>query len=428
MQIVEALNAPWAVLPEVLVSIHDIFARHSQGEQPDISAIEAKLGRPLNSEPKGYQVVDGVGVLPIEGVIGKKMNLMTAISGGTSTQLAARDLSAALNDPSVHSIILAIDSPGGTADGTEPLANLVREARGKKPIVALADGTMASAAYWIGSAADAVYAADSITQVGSIGVVQKHIDISGAQAKDGIKTTEVTAGKFKRSVSSYAPLSEAGRREMQDDVDYVYSRFVAAVAQNRGVSEEKVLHNMADGRTFRGQQAVAAGLIDGISTLDALVAKLNAARSTRKSTSKASTGATMPQTKEQILAESPDAARELIAQGVEQERARIQGVENAMLPGHEKLIAGLKFDGKTSPGDAALAVLAAESEARGSAAQALADDAPQPVRTRATPDQSQEQKKGDKTKDEQAAEAAMLAAKEGISFPEAFKKLGFVYA
>ena len=81
------------------------------------------------------------------------------------------------------------------------------------------------------------------------------------------------AGKFKRINSQFGPLTDAGRATMQEQVDYLYSLFVQAVADHRGVSADTVLQHMADGRVFTGQQAIDAGLVDGVSTLSALVQK-----------------------------------------------------------------------------------------------------------------------------------------------------------
>jgi signal peptide peptidase SppA len=290
----------------------------------------------------------------------------------------------------VHSIILAIDSPGGTVDGTQALADAVLAARESKPIVTLASGAMASAAYWIGSAAQQVFIADGTTTVGSIGVVATHVDVSGAEAQRGIKTTEIFAGKYKRMASQYAPLTESGRATIQDQVDYTYSLFVSAVASQRGVSEEQVLKDMADGRVFIGAQAVQAGLVDGVSTLAALVAQLNQQRSAGAARAlnpkpKPQGATTMPLTRAQLEAEAPDVLAAILAEGAaagaNAERERIQGIEAQLIPGHEALIGKLKFDGSSTPGDAAMAVNAAERGLRISNARALADDAPQPVPT-----------------------------------------------
>jgi signal peptide peptidase SppA len=392
MKLLDVLTAPWAIEPAKLLEIQAIYATHLRGDKIDIAAIEAKLGRPLANEPKGYDIQDGVAVLPLEGVIAKRANLFSQISGGVSTELVGRDFKSALNDPAVHSIILAIDSPGGTVDGTISLAELV--AASDKPVVALASGTMASAAYWIGSAANSVYITDATTIVGSIGVVTTHTDVSKAQAASGVKTTEIAAGKYKRIASSYEPLTKEGRQTIQDQVDYTYALFVDAVAKQRGVSTDKVLSDMADGRIFIGQQAIDAGLVDGVSTLDALVAQLNLARTSGAPLARASSvphsagvapipttleGAAMPITRDQLAAEAPDVLAAIQAEGAASERARIQAIEAQAIPGHDALISTLKFDGKSTAGDAAMALLAAEKQTRTAQAAALASDAPAPL-------------------------------------------------
>ena len=220
-------------------------------------------------------------------------------------------------------------------------------------------------------------------------VVATHTDISKAQAAAGVKTTEIFAGQYKRIASNYAPLSKEGRQTMQDQVDYTYSLFVGAVAKHRGVSTDVVLQDMADGRIFIGQQAIDAGLVDGVSTLELLVAQLNASRASGQSVGASLNragvaqpkpiGAAMPITREQLAAEAPDVLAAIQAEGASAERERIQSIEAQAIPGHEALIASLKFDGKSTAGDAAMAVLAAEKQARTKQAAKLAGDAPAPL-------------------------------------------------
>lgn len=398
MKLLDIITAPWAIQPDKLLEIQAIYATHMRGEKIDIAAVEQRLGRPLANEPKGYDIIDGVAVLPIEGVSARKMNLMSQISGGVSTELVGREIRAAVNDQAVHSIILAIDSPGGTVDGTQALASIIAGARASKPVVTLATGTMASAAYWYGSAAEARYISDATTVVGSIGVVARHVDVSGAEASRGVKTTLISAGKFKTVANEYGPLTQEDRATLQDRVDYTYSLFVADVAAHLGITPEAVHERMADGRVFIGQQAIAAGLVDGVATLDQLVEQLNrdrsstgAVRSARVTTptTTAQGTATMTLTRDSLQAQAPELLQALLAEGqaagATAERARIQAVEAQALPGHEALIATLKYDGKTTGPEAALAVLTAERGLRATAAQQLANDAPKPVASAAAP-------------------------------------------
>jgi signal peptide peptidase SppA len=432
MKLLDVLTAPWAIEPAKLDEIKAIYDTHLRGEKIDIAGVEAKLGRPLANEPKAYTIQDGVALLPIDGVIAKRANLFSQISGGVSTELVGRDIAAALNDPSVHSIILCIDSPGGTVDGTQALADLVTAAKASKPIVSLASGVMCSAAYWIGSAAQQVYIADTTTVVGSIGVIANHKDVSKQQEAQGVKNTAVFAGKYKNIASGNAPLSKEGLQSMQDQVDYIYSLFVSAVAAQRGVSADTVLANMADGQCFVGQQAIDAGLVDGVSTLDALVQQLNNDRMSGQ-TSRAGVAQTKPTTPpkgkyamltaQQVASEHPDIAAAFRAEGATAERERIQGIEAQTLPGHEKLIATLKFDGKSTAGDAAMALLAAEKQTRTAQAAALAADAPAPVVHAAADPVATSEKKEISRAEIDAKAKAHVKANPSVSYIQAVKHI-----
>lgn len=391
MRLIDIITSPWAIQPEKLVELKHIYETHLRGEKIDIKAVEARIGKPLDNRPGGYEVVDGVTVIPVDGVIAKKMNLFTQVSGGVSTDLLARDLKAAIDDPSIRAIVLAIDSPGGTVDGTVDIARLVFESRGVKPIVAYTDGTMASAAYWIGSATDKVYIGNDATLVGSIGVVAMHQDVSMAEEQRGIKTTEVYAGRYKRIASQYAPLSEEGRAYLQDRVDYLYSVFISAVADNRGVRVEKVLKDMADGKVFSGKQAMEAGLVDGVSTLDALIANLksgggpgNNAKRKEKSMSEIKETAETPVITAELIAEKHadiykaiqgEGYKTGLTEGAKSERERIRGVFSLLRPGREKLVSEFMFDGKSTKANASVAILEAEDAKKEAHLKAIKEDA-----------------------------------------------------
>ena len=327
-----------------------------------------------------------------------------------------------------------------------------------KPIVAVSDAVMASAAYWIGSAANAVFISGRTVNVGSIGVVATHRYSAEAPTS---KTTEITAGKYKRMGSALEPLNDEARAYMQAQVDQIYSVFVDAVAQHRGVSADQVIEHMADGRIFVGQQAIDAGLVDGVATVDAIAEQLKAdpGRFTRrrKASFAPSASATQTQaiddaqvppvdgdpstepsstttgdamsttapltaaavlalvTREQLQAHAPalfaSLQTEFTQAGASAERDRIVGVRAAGLPGHEKLIETLAMDGKTTPAEAALQVLGAERAVRAGAAQAHAADAPPAVPNGG----EQRSDAGAKSKDAQVAEAQAYAKKEGVS-------------
>ena len=396
MTILDIVNAPWAILEDRLTEIRAIHDRWVRGDDPDIGAIEARLGRPLVNQPQGYEVRDGAALVSLRGVLGPRMNMMAEISGGTSTELFARDIRAALEDSSVRSIVIMADTPGGAVAGTQSAAQVVMGARGIKPIATFAEGMIASAGVWIGTAADSVWLADGATQAGSVGVVATHTDVSRREEALGQKTTEIVAGAYKRAASQYGPLTEKGRETLQAQVDYLYELFVGDVAAQRGTSPEDVLERMADGRMFIGQQAVDAGLADGIVTLEELIANLNSrAASADRSiivapSSMDSPPMTPTQAAAQWAAENPEAAAMLRAEGAESERQRIAAVRQQAMPGHEALIERLAGDGTTTGPEAAVQVLAAERERQASAGAARMAEALQPVAFAPAPDQTLE--------------------------------------
>lgn len=384
MHITDIITAPWAILPDKLREIQAFYSAHARGEKIDIAAIEARIGKPLVSADQGYQNVGGVAVIPVSGVIGKKMNMMTQISGGASTQLIERDIKAALSDSEVNSILLHIDSPGGTVDGTQNLADVVNMAKGYKPVMAFADGLMASAAYWIGSAASEIVSSSVTTQIGSIGVVTSHTDISKAEEKAGYKVTEISAGKYKRMTSQHAPLSKDGKELLQDQVDQLYTIFVDAVALNLGVDAETVLEDMADGRVFLSSDAQARGMIDHIATIETTISNMQTGvwpMGTKKELSQTVEPAAQIQEEIKlditaIKEQYPAIVAELQKEGAELERARIADCESVALAGHEAIVNEMKLDGKSTGADVARAIITAEKSLQATRAAAFVDNAP----------------------------------------------------
>ena len=381
MKLLDIVSGPWAIEPDKLGEIMSIYDAHLKRDKIDLSAVEERLGKSLGRKEQGYDVIDGVAVIDIDGVIAKKANMFMQVSGACSTELLKRDIEDALDDPSVHSIVLDIESPGGAVNGTQELAQSIFESRGQKPIVAFANGLMASAAYWIGAAADEVYASETAS-VGSIGVVAQHVDISQADKKAGVKRTEIFAGKYKRIASENEPLSDEGRSDIQGKVDYLYSIFVSDVAKFRGVSEKKVLADMADGRVLIGKQAVDAGLVDGVSTLDAVISRMasgDLSENKEKKENAMSNENIEAMTRETLAASHPDLVeairKEGFDAGVASENDRVQAVFGVSLAGHEALIKELAFDGKTTGAEAAIKVIEAEKVKGSSALAAMQSDA-----------------------------------------------------
>ena len=225
---------------------------------------------------RGYRVVDGVAVLNVSGALVHR----TRFDMADSTYFVgyndlAADLEDAMDNTDVHAVLQVYDSPGGEAQGAFEYADRVFALRGKKPLVAIADGMAASAAYLGGSAADELV----ITRTGyagSIGVVARHVDFSRALDAGGIAVTHIFAGAHKVDGNPYEPLPAAVRDAWQADIDGLYAMFVDAVARHLGMDARAVRATQA--QTYAGQAAVDAGLASRISTTDALISELAAQR------------------------------------------------------------------------------------------------------------------------------------------------------
>jgi signal peptide peptidase SppA len=259
----------WSIVPERLDAMMERFREIKLSPELAAQAAAFRPAQAGNGE-KPYVMNGACAVIPVTGPLSKRVGWLSLFFGGMSYSMIVDAYRAALADPAVQAIVLDIESPGGTVSGTESTAEMIFEARKDKPCVAFANGTMCSAAYWIGSAASKVVA-ESTAQVGSIGVLMVHYDFSRMDEKWGIKRTYLTAGKFKALGNDAEPLSREARAEYEDQLDQFYQHFVSAVSLYRGKEKQAVLDGMADGRIFIGKQAVAAGLADRIGNLQTAV-------------------------------------------------------------------------------------------------------------------------------------------------------------
>jgi capsid assembly protease len=168
-----------------------------------------------------------------------------------------------LADPSVKTIDLVIDSPGGSVLGLPETADAIHAANRVKPVRAFVSGIAASAAYWLASQASTISLTPS-GEVGSIGVLDLHADISKALDNAGVKVTAVTAGEHKVERAPFAPLSDDARAHMQTGVNAWNSDFLSAIRRGRG-TRVSATSNYGGGRMLRSRDALAAGMVDFIS-------------------------------------------------------------------------------------------------------------------------------------------------------------------
>lgn len=223
----------------------------------------------------GYAITDGVAVIHASGALVHRSRMDGASSYLLGYNELAIQVEAAQADPDVHAVLQVWDSPGGEVSGAFEYAQRMHALRGSKPMWAIADSMAASAAYLGGSAFEHL-AVSSTGYVGSIGVVMRHVDFSRALDNDGIRVTHIFAGSHKVDGNPYEPLPKSVQAEMQAEIDGLYTMFVDAVAQHRGISAESVRATQA--QVYRGEAAVSLGLADRVATTDQLISELSAQR------------------------------------------------------------------------------------------------------------------------------------------------------
>jgi signal peptide peptidase SppA len=169
----------------------------------------------------------------------------------------------ALADPGTKTVDLLIDSPGGSVLGLPETADVIHRANRVKPVRAIVTGIAASAAYWLASQAGTITLTPS-GEVGSVGILNLHADISKALDNQGVKITAVTAGPHKVERDPFTPLSDDAKAHMQEGVNAWYCDFLSAIRRGRGVRAHAG-STFGGGRMLRAPDALVSGMVDFVS-------------------------------------------------------------------------------------------------------------------------------------------------------------------
>jgi len=209
--------------------------------------------------------------IPIKGVIGKSLSELESMCGCCDIQDVEEMLEECERDPSIKTIILDIDSPGGTSVGVPELANRIKNS--SKEIISFTGSECCSAAYWLGSQASAFYATPS-SSVGSIGVYIAFPDCSEAYKMEGVKMDVIKSGTFKGAGIPGTSLDENQRKMLQQEVEDIHTDFKDAVKSVRSFVEDSSM----EGQMFSGKRGAEAGLVTSlVNGFDELIESINPA-------------------------------------------------------------------------------------------------------------------------------------------------------
>ncbi len=261
---------PWLITSDALnVMASQAIAFFDGKAQPS-----ERITNPLLS------VQDGVGIIRLHGPIIRQPDLISSLLfGATDTEQVMEAITEASARDDVRALLLDVDSPGGTVNGTPELAQAVADATRTKPVYAFSAGQMCSAAYWVASQCDAIYATPS-ARVGSIGVILPLLDSSEALKNQGLKVEVFAAGKFKSAGMPGVSLTDEQRTLIQSDIEEIAADFKAAVlARGRRIPDDAM-----EGQSFSSRQAQKFNLAGTARNRDEVIARLRNLRPPRVDT------------------------------------------------------------------------------------------------------------------------------------------------
>jgi signal peptide peptidase SppA len=264
----------WAMEETKLLAIIDLLAMQADGIKFGAEEIEARIAPQTAAAVARRE--GAVAIVPLRGVISPRVSLApnSSTGGGATAEGFIGQVNQMAGDDSVKAIVVDADTPGGNVLQIDEAAAAVAAVRGIKPIVVQVSGTLASAGYWVGAAADEIIVSPS-SQVGAIGVRMAYDDVTEAMAKQGVKREIIAAGKYKGE-GLLGPLSEDTRAYMQSRVDDYFTLFVNRVAQGRGVTADQVRNGFGEGRVVGAAAAIKLGMADRIGTMQETLARFGA--------------------------------------------------------------------------------------------------------------------------------------------------------
>ncbi len=182
--------------------------------------------------------------------------------GGTTV---SRWLRMARKDKSIAAVVFRVDSPGGSAVASDVIWREVFLTKKEKPVVISMSDVAGSGGYWVSTAAHKIIAQPQ-TITGSIGVISGKFNMSKLYKKLGITSEKLTYGKKSDIYSTFRSFTPEERRQIKDEILWIYDQFLTKVAEGRNMTKEDV-DKIGKGRVWTGTQAKEQGLVDEIGGL-----------------------------------------------------------------------------------------------------------------------------------------------------------------
>lgn len=277
------LSQPWMISPEFIRANLPLIAGYITGQpmDPDQNFSQNRLnhrpfaitGRDITSKHRLSEAPKGsIAVIQVKGVMMKE----DQFRGPRGTASIAEDIVSADRDPNIEAMVIIMDSPGGSVDGTESLARTIAET--SKPAIIWVDGCMCSAALWAGSAGDEIIASGSTDVIGSIGTMISLVNPRAYFEEAGIKFHDIRASKSVNKNREILEVLQNGNEDLirVNSLDPLNEIFIAAVKKNRAGKVKEDHEELFTGKTYYSQQAIEMGLIDSIGSLQYAIERASA--------------------------------------------------------------------------------------------------------------------------------------------------------
>ena len=228
---------------------------------PQPERINAQLAKNRYSKLKSRVRRDAIAVVYLKGEIYDSSSDRNGISAVDASAL----LRSLRLDANIKAVVLRVDSPGGSAFGSELIRREVELLTKEKPVVASFGSVAASGAYWFSAPASEIFC-DDLSIVGSIGVFGLMFNVEKLAGSFGVAFDGVGTSPLADIYNFSRPKTPRQIEILQKRVDEVYSQFIEIVSTGRKLDKAHV-KTLADGRVHDAGKALELGLVDKIGGL-----------------------------------------------------------------------------------------------------------------------------------------------------------------
>ena len=190
----------------------------------------------------------------------------SSMDDGIWSDKVIRDLRKLKDDDDVKAVVLRVNSPGGSAYGSEQIWHAVSELKKEKPVIVSMGDYAASGGYYISCVADSIVA-EPTTLTGSIGIFGMYPNVKGLTDKIGLSFDVVKTNAYSDFGTMSRPLNDGEKSLMQMTINEGYETFVGRCADGRKMSKEAI-KKVAEGRVWTGEKAKKLGLVDELGGID----------------------------------------------------------------------------------------------------------------------------------------------------------------